>query len=127
MLFIEYPKCSTCQRAKKWLEQNEIPYTDRHIQEENPTYEELREWLDKSGLPLRKFFNTSGMLYKSMQLKDKLPGMSCLLYTSQLAAELAVTQNHSQEEEYTDVRVGDDIGSIMKNVCANNVLSLIHI
>ena len=76
MLFIEYPKCSTCQRAKKWLEQNEIPYTDRHIQEENPTYEELREWLDKSGLPLRKFFNTSGMLYKSMQLKDKLPGMS---------------------------------------------------
>ena len=76
MLFIEYPKCSTCQRAKKWLEQNEIPYTDRHIQEENPTYEELREWLDKSGLPLRKFFNTSGMLYNSMQLKDKLPGMS---------------------------------------------------
>ena len=76
LMFIEYPKCSTCQRAKKWLEQNEIPYTDRHIQEENPTYEELREWLDKSGLPLRKFFNTSGMLYKSMQLKDKLPGMS---------------------------------------------------
>ncbi len=76
MLFIEYPKCSTCQKAKKWLDENGIEYTDRHIVENNPTYEELKEWHERSGLPLKKFFNTSGMLYKSMQLKDKLPTMS---------------------------------------------------
>lgn len=76
MLFIEYPKCSTCQKAKKWLDENGVEYTDRHIVENNPTYEELKEWCERSGLPLKKFFNTSGMLYKSMQLKDKLPTMS---------------------------------------------------
>lgn len=76
MLFIEYPKCSTCQKAKKWLDKNGVEYTDRHIVENNPTYEELKEWYERSGLPLKKFFNTSGMLYKSMQLKDKLPTMS---------------------------------------------------
>ena len=76
MLFIEYPKCSTCQKAKKWLEQHNIEYTDRHIVEDNPTYEELKEWYEKSGLPLKRFFNTSGMLYKDMQLKDKLGDMS---------------------------------------------------
>ena len=76
ILFIEYPKCSTCQKAKKWLEEHRIAYQDRHIKEENPTAEELRGWHKKSGLPLKKFFNTSGMLYKSMELKDKLPGMS---------------------------------------------------
>ena len=76
ILFIEYPKCSTCQKAKKWLEEHGIAYQDRHIKEENPTAEELRGWHKKSGLPLKKFFNTSGMLYKSMELKDKLPGMS---------------------------------------------------
>lgn len=76
MLFIEYPKCSTCQKAKKWLDENGVEYTDRHIVESNPTYEELKEWHERSGLPLKKFFNTSGMLYKSMQLKDKLPTMS---------------------------------------------------
>lgn len=76
MLFLEYPKCSTCQKAKKWLDANEIVYTDRHIVEENPTYEELKEWYEKSGLPLKKLFNTSGMLYKEMKLKDKLPTMS---------------------------------------------------
>ncbi|WP_099468762.1 arsenate reductase family protein [Konateibacter massiliensis] len=76
MLFVEYPKCSTCQKAKKWLDANGMEYTDRHIKENNPTYEELKEWHEKSGLPLHKFFNTSGMLYKSMQLKDKLPDMS---------------------------------------------------
>lgn len=76
MLFIEYPKCSTCQKAKKWLDENGIEYTDRHIVENNPTYEELKEWHERSGLPLKRFFNTSGMLYKSMQLKDKLPTMS---------------------------------------------------
>ena len=76
MLFIEYPQCSTCQRAKKWLDERGIQYTDRHIKEQNPTYEELKEWQAQSGLPLKRFFNTSGLLYKSMQLKDKLPQMS---------------------------------------------------
>lgn len=76
MLFIEYPKCSTCQKAKKWLDENGVEYTDRHVIENNPTYEELKEWYEKSGLLLKKFFNTSGMLYKSMKLKDKLPDMS---------------------------------------------------
>ena len=76
MLFIWYPKCSTCQKAKKWLDSHEIEYTERHIVEENPTYEELKEWHQKSGLSLKKFFNTSGMLYKEMKLKDKLPEMS---------------------------------------------------
>ena len=76
MLFIQYPKCSTCQKAKKWLDGHQIKYTDRHIVEDNPTYDELKEWYEKSGLPLKKFFNTSGMLYKEMQLKDKLGAMS---------------------------------------------------
>jgi arsenate reductase len=76
MLFLEYPKCSTCQKAKKWLDTNGVEYTDRHIVEDNPTYDELKEWYEKSGLPLKKFFNTSGMLYKEMKLKDKLPTMS---------------------------------------------------
>lgn len=76
MLFIEYPKCSTCQKAKKWLDAHNITYTDRHIAEDNPSYNELKEWYAKSGLPLKKFFNTSGMIYKEMQLKDKLPVMS---------------------------------------------------
>ena len=76
MLFIYYPKCSTCQKAKKWLDAQEISYTERHIVEENTTYEELKKWQARSGLPIKKFFNTSGMLYKEMQLKDKLPQMS---------------------------------------------------
>ena len=76
MLFLEYPKCSTCQKAKKWLDAHQVSYTDRHIVEENPTYEELKEWYVRSGLPLKKFFNTSGMIYKELQLKDKLPTMS---------------------------------------------------
>ena len=76
MLFVEYPKCTTCQRAKKFLDSRGAVYTDRHIKEENPTYDELKAWHAKSGLPLRSFFNTSGLLYKSMQLKEKLPLMS---------------------------------------------------
>ena len=76
MLFVEYPPCSTCQKAKKWLDANGISYEDRHIKENKPTYEELKTWYEKSGLPLKKFFNTSGLLYKSMNLKDKLPTMS---------------------------------------------------
>lgn len=75
MLFLQYPKCSTCQKAKKWLDTHNITYTDRHIVQDNPSYDELRQWYEKSGLPLKKFFNTSGMIYKEMQLKDKLPSM----------------------------------------------------
>lgn len=76
MLFIEYPKCSTCKKAKKWLDDNKLTYTDRHIKEENPTAEELKEWHKRSNLPLKKFFNTSGLLYKEMNLKEKLKTMT---------------------------------------------------
>ena len=76
MLFVQYPKCSTCQKAKKWLEAHEIMFTERHIVEDHPAYDELKQWYEKSGLPLKRFFNTSGILYKEMQLKDKLPSMS---------------------------------------------------
>lgn len=76
MLFIQYPPCSTCQKAKKWLEANGIVYTERNIKEQNPSYEELKAWYEASGLPLKRFFNTSGLLYKSMNLKEKLPAMT---------------------------------------------------
>lgn len=76
MLFLQYPPCSTCQKAKKWLDTQGITYEDRHIKENNPSYEELKAWYEKSGLPLKKFFNTSGLLYKSLGLKDKLPTMT---------------------------------------------------
>ena len=76
MLFIEYPPCSTCQKAKKWLDARGIAYTTRHIKENNPTYEELKQWYEASGLPLKKFFNTSGLLYKSLGLKDRLSAMT---------------------------------------------------
>ena len=76
MTFICYPKCTTCQKAKKWLDENQIAYNLRDIKLENPTYDELFAWFRRSGLPLKKFFNTSGLLYKSMELKDKLPDMS---------------------------------------------------
>ena len=76
MLFLEYPPCSTCKKAKKWLEDHGITYTDRHIKENNPSYEELKNWYAISGLPLKKFFNTSGLQYRALELKDKLPTMS---------------------------------------------------
>ena len=76
MLVLVYHKCSTCQKALKWLDKHKIFFEERPIIEENPTYEELKEWYEKSGMPLKKFFNTSGMLYKQMNLKDKLPEMS---------------------------------------------------
>ena len=76
MLFLEYPPCSTCKKAKNWLDEHGVSYTARHIKEENPSYEELKLWYQRSGLPLKKFFNTSGLLYKSMNLKEKLPTMS---------------------------------------------------
>lgn len=76
MLFLEYPPCSTCKKAKQWLDDNGISYTARHIKEQNPSYEELKLWYESSGLPLKKFFNTSGLVYKALELKDKLPGMT---------------------------------------------------
>ena len=76
MLFLEYPPCSTCKNAKAWLDTNGVSYTARHIKEENPSYEELKLWYERSGLPLKKFFNTSGLLYKSLNLKEKLPAMT---------------------------------------------------
>lgn len=75
MQFICYPKCTTCQKARKWLEENGISYEERHIKEHNPTAEELRAWQIKSGLPLKKFFNTSGLMYKEQKLSQKLPTM----------------------------------------------------
>lgn len=76
MLFLEYPKCTTCKKAKKWLVDNSISFQDRNIKEEKPSKEELSEWYKRSGQPLKKFFNTSGMLYKDLGLKDKLLEMS---------------------------------------------------
>lgn len=76
VLFIEYPKCTTCRKAKKWLEDHGVSFTDRDIKEDNPSADELKQWHQRSGLPLKRFFNTSGMLYREMGLKDKLGGMS---------------------------------------------------
>ena len=87
MTFICYPKCTTCQKAQKWLDENGISYTFRDIKMENPTYGELTVWHERSGLPLKRFFNTSGLLYKSMGLKDKLPQMSEDEMLKRLAAD----------------------------------------
>lgn len=76
MVFVCYPKCTTCQKAKKWLQANGIEFEERHIKEDNPTVDEIRAWHKQSGLPLRKLFNTSGMLYRDLQLKDRLPEMT---------------------------------------------------
>ena len=76
MIFIEYPKCSTCKKAKKWLDDHNIKYEDRHIIDNNPTFDELKEWYHKSNLDIKRFFNSSDMLYKEMNLKDKLPNMN---------------------------------------------------
>ena len=76
MLFVHYPRCSTCKKAKKWFEENNLEFTEKDIVEDNPTFEELKEWYEKSELPLKRFFNTSGMKYRELKLKDKLPDMS---------------------------------------------------
>lgn len=100
MLFVQYPKCSTCKKAEKWLKEHNMEYESRHIKEENPTKEELEEWIARSGLPVRRFFNTSGMLYREMGLKDKLGEMSeeeqiALLATDGMLVKrpLLVTEN----------------------------------
>lgn len=76
MIFVNYPKCSTCRKAKKWLDENAIEYESRHIVDDNPQADEIKEWWKKSDLPLKRFFNTSGMKYRELKLKDKLPDMS---------------------------------------------------
>ncbi|AWX32239.1 arsenate reductase family protein [Methanosphaera sp. BMS] len=76
MLFVEYPRCSTCRKAKKWLDEHEIDYEDRDIVKDNPQYEELKDWYERSDLTLKRFFNTSGKIYREKKLKDKLPDMS---------------------------------------------------
>ena len=76
MLFLQYPPCSTCQKAKQWLDGQGLAYTSRHIKEDNPTYEELKLWHERSGLPLKRFFNTSGLAYKALNLKERLPQMT---------------------------------------------------
>lgn len=76
MLFVQYPKCSTCKKAEQWLKEHHIEYENRNIKEQNPTYDELKQWYEKSGLDIKKFFNTSGVLYKEMNLKEKLVSMS---------------------------------------------------
>jgi arsenate reductase len=76
MLFVQYPKCSTCRKAKNWLDEHDIEYESRHIVEDNPTAEEIEKWYGKSGLPLKRFFNTSGKIYRENKIKDKLPDMS---------------------------------------------------
>ena len=87
MLFLEYPPCTTCKKAKKWLQDNALDFTARHIKECNPTAEELAQWQEKSGLELKKFFNTSGMLYRELGLKDRLPGMTREEQLSLLASD----------------------------------------
>ena len=76
MVLLQYPPCSTCQKAKRWLDAHGIPYEDRHIKQDNPTYEELKTWFARSGLPLKRFWNTSGLQYQALELKDKLPTMT---------------------------------------------------
>ena len=87
MLFLEYPPCSTCKKAKQWLQDRGIEFAARHIKEQNPTAAELSAWQEKSGLELKKFFNTSGLVYKSLGLKDKLPGLTRQEQLDLLAAD----------------------------------------
>lgn len=87
ILFIEYPKCTTCQKAKRWLVEHGVEFEDRHIVEKNPSVDELREWIKKSGLEMKKFFNTSGLKYKELGLKDKLTTMSDLEKLELLASD----------------------------------------
>ena len=101
ILFIEYPKCTTCKKAKKWLDDHGIAYEDRQIKEQNPTAEELAVWYQKSGLPIKRFVNTSGMLYREMNLKDKLPTM-----TDEEILELLATDGMLVKRP---LAIGDDV------------------
>lgn len=115
MLFLNYPPCSTCKKARKWLDDNGLTYIDRNIKENNPTYEELKAWLDSSALPVKKFFNTSGLQYKALGLKDKLPAMTVeeqlqLLATDGMLVKrpLLITEDHTvlvgfRESQWADL------------------------
>lgn len=105
MLFVHYPKCTTCKRAEKWLKDHELQYEPRNIKEENPTEEELTEWIKRSGLPVKRFFNTSGMLYREMGLKDKLSEMSEAVQIALLATDGMLVKRPILVTE-TDVKVG---------------------
>ena len=121
MLFLQYPPCSTCKKAKNWLDQHGIAYVDRHIKENNPSYEELKAWLEASNLPVKKFFNTSGMQYRALELKDKLPGMSVeeqlqLLATDGMLVKrpILITENQKilvgfKESEWEALLTDDDL------------------
>ena len=121
MLFLQYPPCSTCKKAKNWLDQHGIAYVDRHIKENNPSYEELKAWLEASNLPVKKFFNTSGMQYRALELKDKLPGMSVeehlhLLSTDGMLVKrpILITENQKilvgfKESEWEALLTDDDL------------------
>lgn len=105
MLFVHYPKCTTCKKAEKWLKDHELSYESRDIKEENPTEEELTEWIKRSGLPVKRFFNTSGMLYREMGLKSKLPEMSEAEQIALLATDGMLVKRPLLVTE-TDVKVG---------------------
>ncbi len=105
MLFIHYPKCTTCKKAEKWLKDHKLSYEPRNIREENPTEEELAEWIKRSGLPVKRFFNTSGMLYREMGLKDKLSEMSEAEQIALLATDGMLVKRPILVTE-TDVKVG---------------------
>lgn len=116
MLFVCYPKCTTCQKAKKWLDENNIKYEMRNIKEENPTFDELKAWLKSSGLPVKKFFNTSGNLYKAMGLKDKLANMSEDEQLSLLASDgMLVKRPIAIREEIVLVGFKEKDWEILKN------------
>ena len=108
MLFLQYPPCSTCQKAKKWLDDHGIEYTARHIKEDNPTADELREWVARSGLPLKRFFNTSGLKYKALELKDKLKledAFEKKLAHEQEAADISSSVLHDGRQEAVEALV----------------------
>lgn len=105
MLFVHYPKCTTCKKAEKWLKDHELSYESRDIKEENPTEEELTEWIKRSGLTIKRFFNTSGMLYREMGLKSKLPEMSEAEQIALLATDGMLVKRPLLITE-TDVKVG---------------------
>ena len=116
MLFVCYPKCTTCHKAKKWLDENNIKYEMRNIKEENPTFDELKAWLKSSGLPVKKFFNTSGNLYKTMGLKDKLANMSEDEQLSLLASDgMLVKRPIAIREEIVLVGFKEKDWEILKN------------
>lgn len=104
LLFLQYPPCSTCQKAKKWLDSHQVSYEPRHIRDENPTSAELAAWLQKSRLPIKKFFNTSGQIYKALNLKEKLPAM-----TEQEQLELLATDGMLVKRPLV---IGDDFALV---------------